>query len=335
MTKSHAPAENPELLDFFDLLRRLERTATHKPRIGDSGAADEDIAFLGQAPFAEFPASNVSYFAVDGKGRYHVHSKFLGMLGPQGALPLHTTYEAKHWNDMRDPSFARFLDIFNSRFLGLFYRAWADARPAAQHDRPKEDRFIAYVGSAVGMATPAFRNRGTISDLAKVNIAGLLSSTVKSASRLRSLLRHLFKADVTVEQFIGMWLPLDRQEQTALGKLNSRLGDGALLGQAVYSLQDKFRIRITARSLEEFESFLPRGRHCDELADAVSFYLGALLSYEVEIGLPERYTKPLRLGSFGRLGWTSWIKNSEMTSIGTFRWDCRFHPEELQAAATS
>jgi type VI secretion system protein ImpH len=332
MSEHHAVAENPDQLDFLDLLRRLERTATHQPRIGASGAHDEDIAVLGQAPYVDFPVSNVGYFAMDGKGRYHVHSRFLGMLGPHGALPLQQAYEAKHWENMRDPSFARFLDVFNARFLQLFFRAWADARPAAQFDRPADDRFAAYVGSAVGIATPAFRNRSTVGDMAKLTVAGLLSPAIKSASRLRSLIAHLFNAHVEVEQFAGMWLPLERGDQSSIGNLNAALGSTALLGASIYSLQDKFRIRITAKSLNDFQNFLPAGRHCDQLTDAVHFYLGDLLSYEVEIGLPERETRAAALGSFGRLGWTTWMKPKDRTTIGQFRWDCRFHPAERRAA---
>ena len=55
--------------------------------------------------------------------------KFLGLLGPQGALPLATTEEAHHWLLTRDDAFPRFLDILNHRFLQLFFRAWADSRP--------------------------------------------------------------------------------------------------------------------------------------------------------------------------------------------------------------
>jgi type VI secretion system protein ImpH len=322
VSEHHAVAKAPELLDFLDLLRRLERTEIHKPRIGMSGAHDENITVLGQSPYVEFPASNVSYFAVDSKGRYHVHSRFLGMLGPQGALPLQQSYEAKHWEEMRDPSFARFLDVFNARFLELFFRAWADARPAAQFDRPDDDRFSAYVGSVVGIATPAFRGRGSISDMTKLAVAGLLSPAIKSASRLRSLVAYLFKADVEVEQFAGMWLPLERHDQSTLGGRNAVLGNSALLGSSVYSLQDKFRIRIAASSLDEFQDFLPAGRHCEQIADAVYFYLGDLFSYEVEIGL----------GSFGRLGWTTWMKTKDKTIISRLRWDCRFHPAERRSA---
>ena len=40
-----------------------------------------------------------------------------------------------------DQTLSRFLDIFHHRFVTLFYRAWAQAQPHVNHDRPAEDRF--------------------------------------------------------------------------------------------------------------------------------------------------------------------------------------------------
>lgn len=321
----------PESCDFLDIMRWLERSHPEKPRIGDSSARDEEIAILGQPPYVEFPASNIETFSVDALGRYRVISKFLGLLGPQGALPLHTSYEARHWADMRDESFARFLDIFNHRFQQLFFRAWSNARPAGQFDRPSEDRFADYIGTTIGVGTSSFRNRDSLHDFAKIAVAGLLSPAIKSASRLRAMLQYLFRAEVAVEQFVGMWMPLEKQDQTSLSGLNAALGKDTILGSSVFSLQDKFRIRIRARSLEEYESFLPNGMHCDRLADSVSFYLGNVLAFEVALGLPETETRPLRLGQFGRLGWTSWLKARDRTAVAVLRWDCRFHPVERRS----
>jgi type VI secretion system protein ImpH len=325
-------AAEPYRFDFFEVLRRFERSRPDRPRIGDSGARDEEVAILGQDPFVDFPASNLSSFDSDARGRARILCRFLGLLGPQGALPLHTTVEAKRWSDAHDDSFARFLDIFHHRFLQLFFRAWADAQPVAQHDHPEDDRFKSFAGAAVGIATRPYRDRDSVSDLAKLSLAGLMAPAVKSASRIENIVAFLFGAEVEVEQFTGMWLPLESGDRTALSARHCGLGRDTLVGAAVYSVGDKFTLRIVARTLAQFEAFLPNGEFCERLADAIYFYLGDLLDYDVEIAIPTRETRPVELGRFGRLGWTSWTTQKVGADREGMRRDCRFHPTERAAA---
>ncbi len=315
--------------DFLDLMRDLERASTNLPRIGESAALSEDIVTLGQKPHVNFSHVNVEEITVKPDGRRHVTSRFMGMLGPQGALPLHTTYEAAHWENMRDPAFARFLDIFNNRYIQLFYRAWANSRPIVQADRPHDNQFATYLGATIGIATPAMRKRDALEDYTKFALAGLMSSSVRSAARIENILAWLFKVKVQVHQFIGVWLPLEAQEQVSLGRANCVLGGDTLIGQQAFSVNDKFRIRIEASDLDEFESFLPSGKHYQLLADAVRFYTGEALIYDVEIGIAQSKTRAAKLGSFGRLGWTTWMKKPGIDKGAATRWDCRFHPQSL------
>src|SRR5262249_47670938 len=154
-------------------------------------------------PYLEFPESNLAAAALEENGRVRLKARFLGMFGPQGALPLTTTEEAHSWLLERDDAFPRFADIFQRRFLALFFRAWADARPVAQHDRPEEDRFRTYIGAMIGIGTPAFRAVDSISDFAKLQYAGLLAARVKSASRLRAFLTSFLETRVEIEEFVG------------------------------------------------------------------------------------------------------------------------------------
>jgi type VI secretion system protein ImpH len=321
-------AREPWRFDFFDVLRSIERAAPDRPRIGDAGARDEELLVLGQDPYLEFPASNLTRLDRDVHDRIRLLCRFAGLLGPQGPLPLHLTIEARQWCDARDESFARFLDIFNHRFLALFYRAWADARPAAQHDRPEEDRFIDYVGTVTGMGTKPYRHRDSLGDLAKLPLAGLMGPAVKSASRVENMVAFLFSADVEVEQMVGLWLTLEAADQSSLSARHAKLGTDTLLGGSVYSVQDKFRIRIFAKTLGQFEAFLPDGAFCEKLADAIYFYLGDLLDYDVEIAIPERETRPASIGGFGRLGWTTWMTDAGEPDRAGWRRDCRFRPAE-------
>ena len=167
--------KEPWRFDFFSVMRRLERINRDRPRIGDSAARREEYVTLGQDPYLDFPASNLSRVVPDGQ-RLKIFVKFLGLLGPQGALPLTTTEESLGWHLMRDEAFPRFLDLFNHRFIQLFFRAWADARPIAQHDRPRDDRFIAYIGSLIGVGSTPLRDLDSVPDQAKLAFAGLISS---------------------------------------------------------------------------------------------------------------------------------------------------------------
>jgi type VI secretion system protein ImpH len=319
--------DEPWRFDYFSVLRYLERAATDRPRIGHSATRREEYVQLGQDPFMDFPASNLARVE-DNEGKpLAVFVKYLGLLGPQGALPLSITEEAYHYVLARDDAFVRFLDIFNNRFIQLFFRAWADSRPIVQHDRPDADRFVAYIGSTVGVGSAPYLNLDSIPDSAKLRFAGLLGAQAKCASRLAGAIRGLFGVRAEVEEFVGMSLELEPTDQTRLGQSASRLGDNVLIGRSVFSVQDKIRVLIFTKSLKEYMRFLPNGDLCELLADLVFFYNGEQLDWDVELALPAGEAAPVRIGSFGQLGWTTWMAPN-WTSTDPYRRDARFHPAD-------
>jgi len=315
----------PWRFDFYHILRQIERAHFDRPRIGDSAARRDEYVDLGQYPYLEFPASNLASVE-ENEGRLRILVKFLGLLGPQGALPLAITDESVAWVLMRDDAFPRFLDLFNGRFLQLFFRAWSDARPIAQHDRPSEDRFIAYVGSFMGLGTEVYANLDTVPDMAKLAFTGLVAPKAKSASRLAGLLQGLFGVRVEIDEFVGSWLVFDESDRSSLGGKHAVLGKTVLLGASVFSVEDKFRVRIYVRDFAQYERFLPtRDRNLSEpLADAVFFYIGDELDWDVELAIPAGSVAPVKLGQSGRLGWTSWV-SPNWTATDEYRCDARFH----------
>jgi type VI secretion system protein ImpH len=317
----------PWRFDYFALLRQLERTFKDQPRIGDSAALREEFARFGQDPFMEFPASNVSRVVWDDDKVLRVFVRHLGLLGPQGALPLSITEEAYHYALADDDAFPRFLDLFNHRFIQLFFRAWADARPIAQHDRPDADRFVAYLGSAIGIGSGPYHHLDSVPDAAKLGFAGLLGAQAKSASRLAGAIKGMFNVKVEVEEFVGSRLVIEASEWTTLGGRYNVLGEDALLGRSIFSVQDKIRVRVFTNSLAQYIRFLPTGDLCEPLADLVFFYNGEQLEYDAELAIPAGAAEPVRLGRFGQLGWTTWMAPN-WTSNEAYRRDARFHPAE-------
>jgi len=321
--------EEPYRFDFFDSMRRLERTYPDRPRIGDSSALRDEYVMLGQDPYMDFPASNLSKVEPLADGRLRILTKFLGFLGPQGALPLATTEEVYGWHLMRDDAFPRFLDVLSHRFLQLFFRAWADARPVAQHDRPKQDRFVAYIGSMIGLGTAPYQGRDTVPDPAKLAFAGLIAPQIKGASRLRGFVAGLFDVEAEIDEFVGSHLVLDESERSFVGRANSALGTDLLMGASVFSVSDKIRIRIFVKDMAEYVEFLPTGTRCEPLADLVFFYVGDQLDYEVELAIPAGKIEAARLSQFGQLGWTSWMSPNWAKTDEAYRRDARFHPAEI------
>jgi type VI secretion system protein ImpH len=328
VTFAESLASEPWRHDFFAVLRRLERSAPERPRIGASEARRDEYVLLGQDPFLEFPASSISRAERDQAGRWHLLVRFLGLLGPQGALPLTTAEEAYGWWLARDDAYPRFRDLINHRFLQLFFRAWADARPAAQHDRPDADRFMTYLGALIGIGSPVLSEADSVPDGAKLAYAGLAASGAKSASRLRGLIAGVLGTPVEIEEFVGSRLTFEPDEQSRVGRANATLGRDCLLGATVFSVEDKIRIRIVARSLDEYRRFLPGGPLCEPLADLVYLYLGDQLEWDVELLLPATAVEPACLGRSGELGWTSWMTAGDAGQEGAMRSDARFSPRQ-------
>jgi type VI secretion system protein ImpH len=79
--------------------------------------------------------------------------------------------------------------------------------------------------------------------------------------------------------------------------------------------------------MAQYQRFLPTGDLCEPLADAVFFFIGDQLEWEVELAIPAGEVIPSRLGSFGQLGWTSWM-SPNWSSTDPYRCDSRFHPSE-------
>lgn len=320
-------AEEPFRHDVLALLRLLERSRPDRPRIGRNRTIADEIVRIGQDPYMAFPASNVARFGTDQRGRAEVIVRFLGLLGPQGALPLSTTEEALTWFLQRDDAFARFLDLFNNRFLQLFFRAFAEARPIAHRDRPAEDRFGDWLGSLAGFGLPAFRGRDSVGDLVKLQYAGLVAPKVKSAARLKALIAGVLGVKVEIDQLVGQWLTLEPEERMALGRNAMAIGADTIVGARVYSVDNKIRIRILTPSLAVYEEFLPGGRSSRMLADLVFFYVGLEFDYDVELGLPAREAPAASLGRSGRLGWTGWIAPDRAAREDRILTDARFHLE--------
>jgi type VI secretion system protein ImpH len=301
-------ADAPYRHDFYQTLRRLECLYDTKPRWGEALRPIDEPVRLGQDPDLSFaPAPLASFSAKDGETP-RLQVRLFGLFGPNGPMPLHVTeYVRERLRLAGDPTLSRFFDLFHHRFLAFFYRAWAQAQPHVSRDRPQTDRFTVYVGSFLGMARQASRDRDALPDLAKFFHVGALIRQARDVEGLRHILEHFFRVPVGIEEFVGYWMPLKVPERSALGHEGAALGTGAVLGSRVWDRQHKFRVRLGPLTFAQYENFLPGRSPLRKLVDWVRMYLSFELDWDVRLVLERTEVPKLTLGGGQRLGWTTWL----------------------------
>ncbi len=218
-----------------------------------------------------------------------------------------TEYARERQRNQGDPTLSRFLDLFHHRFLALFYRAWAQAQPHVNRDRPDDDRFAVYIGAFLGVSPATFRERDTLPDLAKFFHVGALVRQVRNAEGLAAILQHFFRVPVALEQFVGHWMTLGERERTCLAIEGAVLGTGAVLGGRVWDRQHRFRVRVGPLTLKQYESFLPGGMPLRKLVDWVRLYCCFEFDWDVRLLLRRDEVPPLTLDGGRQLGWTTWL----------------------------
>lgn len=327
-------ARAPYEFDFFQALRRLECAFRDRPRLGETTRPAEEPIRLGQEPSMAFAPASLSRLRPGRSGGppwLLVH--FMGLLGPNGPLPLHVTeYARDRLRNANDPTMTRFLDLFHHRMLSLFYRAWANGQPTVNHDRPESDRFGGYVGALAGLAFRVLREPDNFPDSAKFFYAGHLGAQTRHAAGLAAIIGDFFGMPAKVQEFMGDWLEIPVPNRWALGRRDpaNRLGLSATLGARAWTRQHKFRVFLGPLDRAQFRRMLPGGSSLKRLKDVVRAYTGDELRWDVRLTLHERVEEPLRLGR-SNLGWTAWLGKA----VGTDREDLILDPQSDAVAAAS
>ena len=325
----------PYAHDFFALLRRIEGLHPDAPRIGRALRPSQEALRLGQEPELEFaPAALATFDRAAGAAAPRLGVRFFGLLGSQGPMPLHLTeYVRERLRLRNDPTSARFLDIFHHRMLTLFYRAWADAQPTVQHDRPRDDRFAARLGATFGLAADT-RTQGVLPESARLFQAGLLGARSRHPEGLAKLLSQYFSVPVHVEPHVAHCMAIDVRDQSRLGHTRNRperstapaaaLGATANAGRVLHDRQYKFRIALGPLTLAQYHGFLPGGGAWLELRDWVRQYTGLDLIWDVQLCLDGAEIPEPRLGRRVALGVAAWIGRGDR---GRDRHDLRLRPD--------
>lgn len=299
---------------FFQIMRLLECAYGKRPRFGQSARPiDEAPVRLGQDISLAFAPSTLSSYTHNAvrtsKGLPPMlRQRFFGLFGSHAPLPLHLTeYVLERIYHHRDHTLEGFADLFHHRLISLFYRAWANNEPTVSFDRPDTDRFSDYVGTLAGFGNDSLKQRDALPDLAKLHYTAYFASHNKHSEGLRAMIAHYFGLHIDIEEFVGEWLSIQREDLSRLGSIKTaELGISAILGSQVWSCQHKFRIRFQHLHLNEYLSLLPNGTRLTQLIALVRNYVGDELVWDINLELKQTEVPAMQLNQ-ARLGWTSWL----------------------------
>ena len=120
-----------------------------------------------------------------------------------------------------------------------------------------------------------------------------------------------FRLPVALDEFVGHWLVLPEDCRWRLGESpdTGAMGVTATVGGRVWDRQYKFRLVFGPLGIDDFERMLPGGEHLPRLLALVRNYVGDELAWDVNLILKKEQVPPLKLGSGGRLGWSTWLSS--------------------------
>jgi type VI secretion system protein ImpH len=314
--------EEPFSVHFFQAVRMLERLFPERMPVGYFVSPQSEVVRFSSRTSLTFPASEVHSFREVDAQPIRMEVNFLGLTTINGPLPH--PY-AEHLLDRiraKDYAPGEFFDLFNHRFVALFYRSWKKYRFFIGYEldksrgRDSEDQITTSLQSLLGFGTAGLLYRTAVPDEAMLYYAGLLGRNVPTAQSLKQLLNDYFEVPVRIEEFTGSWNFLPEEDLTYLydtGLQSECLGIGTIVGDAVWDQHGTVTVRLGPMSLKKYQDFLPGGAAAKQLEAWLRLFGHGEFDFAVRLVLARDEVPGMLLTSeqegMGRLGFESWLKN--------------------------
>jgi type VI secretion system protein ImpH len=301
--------------EFFQAVRLLSRMYPQRDVAGRFNNPSEEVVRFAAHPDASFPASEIQ--SLDrSRTPPLMRVNIMGLTGPLGVLPLPYTSLVRERLREKESSMRDFFDIFNHRMISLFCLAFEKYRFSIPYERGERDRFSYHVLALIGLGSPGLQDRQDVPDDSLLFYSGLLSLHARSAVALRQMLIDYYNVPIEIEQFVGVWRPVETDSQCSFSDENNyseRLGFGAIVGDEIWDQQSRVRICLGPLTLQQYVDFLPGGEAHRRARALTSFYAGGEYDMELQLILKRDEVPPCELsaGEGPQLGWTSWVKNGD------------------------
>lgn len=245
--------------------------------------------------------TDIETITQDDVGRKIVNVGRLSIAGLNSPLP--TPYsEVMHFRSQaKDIAFEQFINIFNSRLLGISYRISAKKYQCLQHKHY----------SMVNTISCFFGKSSHIIDKSFSRLCYLFWNKEKSKTGLETILQYLFPFDVTVQECSRIKI-LNKN----INKLGyAKLGINSDLGRYFYIQNLGISIYLSGCDYQYTKNFIMEKKQINSLKKIISQYLGNFCFYS--IFLKPKNAPALDFNNF-ILGKTSWMSGSNFDNAKIF-----------------
>lgn len=296
----------PHGFDLFQAISLLERDAPARAAVGTAHGVDEAVRLGGQTDFA-FPASDVASLRMGEGQAPMLRTASMTLGGGHGPLATPFSELLLERRRQRDHAGLDFLDIFNARLIGFWYRARCKRHVALGRRRFDDTGLARAVDSLSGLGL-AEQARGPGSAHAWLRHASLQGAAPRSVAGLLALLRERLDTDFDARQMVGAWQGTDAGERASLG--GRRLGSGVSLGARAWNQAAGIALTTPPLPAGRFGALLPGADRHGLLAWLVARYVQEGLTVTLQPALAfqpasrlGRASAPPLAPALGRSAW--------------------------------
>jgi type VI secretion system protein ImpH len=301
---------HPYDFNFLQAVRLFQKLTPNGNMIGTTlNPSDDPVSFVGRYTYS-LPSSDLYRIQmVDNKIVMEVN--FWNLAGPHGPLP--NPLSEKVVERIREGDFILkdFIDIFNHRLLSIYYRI-AQKYSFVLSPKNSIQTPTGHMLCAVTGIDPTQSSYLSLPTAALAQYAGIMWQRPRSAAGLEQILSDYFQVSISVEQFVGAWVDINRRQRSFMGKRrgrNHKLGHTTFLGKRFWQSGHHFIVHVGPLTSEEFHRFVPTGAAYIEMCDMIKFYAPIELTFQLKMALKDGENL-VALGfenpsAENRLGWTA------------------------------
>lgn len=228
---------------------------------------------------------------------------FLGIAGIQGPLPDVFTEIIMDRSKAKDTASQDFLDVFNHRLIGFWYKHTTLLYPCL-HDDPLKSTPLGKC--LMDMAGVRYHDDPSVF----LGLSTIYWQKVPSLLGLEIILQSTFKKPIHIVPHQGVWNEGVKDDYSILGKKNHRLGVSSVLGKKSFQQNGSFVIEVGPLSYKDFMDFLPKEQGSsffEVLQSLVAAYFSFPPRYKVCLKVEASQIPPRYLKGTYQLGRNTWL----------------------------